>query len=75
MGDSTVVMFPVRAEVKDPLDDVVMCQITINGHGDIELVVNAECVETIEQHNWLIAKIVDASSRLIDRKNEISDTL
>lgn len=54
----------------DPLDDVTMCKLSINGKGEIELVVNAECIDTAEQHNWLIAKIVEASARLVDRKNE-----
>ncbi|QIG76698.1 hypothetical protein EVC28_074 [Rhizobium phage RHph_I1_23] len=69
---SNILSFPAKKE-GDPLDDATMCTITINGRGDIELMLNVDAVETVEQHNWLIAKIVDASSRLIDRKNAIID--
>lgn len=70
---SNVVSFPGK-KAGDDWDDEVMCTLTINGKGDIELIVNAWRIETVEQHNWLIAKIVDAASRVIGRKNEEIDS-
>lgn len=67
---TNVLAFP--AKVDDPLDDVIMCTLTITGRGDIEFVINVDSLETVEQHNWLIAKMVDATSRLVDRKKELS---
>ena len=66
---SSVVEFKPKGE-GDPLDDVAMCVVEVFGNGDISLIVNTY-VETQEQHNWLIAKLVEASSRLVDRKAEI----
>lgn len=65
---SNVVAFP---EKKEPLDDVTVCVIEINGKGEIELILNVEVVETVDQYNWLIAKISEATSRLIDRKHQL----
>lgn len=62
---SNVLSFPTKAE---PLDDVTMCSLSINGRGDIELIVNAECIDTAEQHKWRIAKMAEATARLVDRK-------
>lgn len=67
---TNVLAFPTK--VDDPLDDVTMCTLTINGRGDIEFIINVDSLETVEQHNWLIAKMVDATSRLVDRKKELS---
>lgn len=67
---SNVLSFPSK-QGSEPLDDVAMCVIEVNGRGDVKLIVNAESIETAEQHNWLIAKIGEATSRLIDRKVEI----
>lgn len=67
---SNILAFPAK-DKDDALDDVTMCTLEINGKGDVDLIVNAENIETAEQHNWLIAKIGEAISRLIDRKNEI----
>lgn len=64
---SNVISFPHKGS--DPWDDEVMCTITINGKGYVELILNIERIETAEQYNWLIAKISEATSRLIDRKN------
>lgn len=64
-----VIPFPTRGG--EPTDDEIMCTISVNGKGDVELVVNAWAIETAEQHNWLVAKIAEASARVIDRKQEV----
>jgi len=69
-----ILAFPAKKDGPDPLDDETMCTLSINGRGDIELLLNVDRIETVEQYNWLIAKIVDASSRLIDRKNDVIDS-
>lgn len=62
---SNVLTFPIKK------DDELIFQLTIDADGEIELTLNAWRVETAEQHNWLIAKIAEATTRLVDRKNEI----
>lgn len=62
-----------RAKTPETKDDEVLCVLEINAEGEISLTLNAWRIETVEQHNWLIAKIVDAASRLISRKNDIID--
>jgi hypothetical protein len=62
-----------RKDDKDPWDDMTMCVVTVFGDGKVELIVNAEIVETADQHNWVISKLVEAGYRLIGRKNEILD--
>ena len=69
MTMTNVLPFPAKGE---PLDEVTMCTLSINGLGHIDLIINAEFIETSEQHNWLIAKMVDAASRLVDRKIELN---
>lgn len=61
---NNVLTFPTKK------DDELICQLTIDAEGEIELTLNAWRVETAEQHNWLIAKIAEAVTRLVDRKNE-----
>lgn len=63
-----VIPFPGSSD-SDPLDDEVMVSIAVNGKGDIDILINSFC-ETAEQHNWLIAKIAEASARIVDRKKE-----
>jgi hypothetical protein len=64
---SNVLAFPKKDD-KDPWDDEVMCTVTVNGKGEVELILNVERIETAAQYNWLIAKVSEAVSRLIDHK-------
>lgn len=68
---TNVVSFPGKGN-SDPWDDECMCTIEINGKGDVSLVLNVARIETVEQHNWLVAKVSEAITRIIDHKNEQS---
>jgi hypothetical protein len=62
---SNILTFPGKK------DDELICRLEIDAEGQIELILNAWRVETDDQHNWLIAKIAEAVTRLVDRKNEL----
>jgi hypothetical protein len=65
---SNVIEFVPKTSGKEPMDEVEVCAITVTGKGDVSIWVN-DYIETMEQHNWLIAKIAAASAAVIDRKN------
>lgn len=64
-----IIPFPSKPDA-EPMDEATMVSLNINGKGEIYLVINAYC-ETREQHDWIISKMVEAASRLVDRKKEI----
>lgn len=65
----TVVQFPKKPDDKEPMDDIDICTVTIDGQGRV-FVWRHDYIETREQYNWLIAKLGEATSALIADKDE-----
>lgn len=61
-----IIPFPTKLDAED-MDDVVMVSLIINGKGEIDLVINSY-VETMDQYNWAISKMVEAAGRLVNLK-------
>ena len=66
-----VIPFPTPT-TREPMDDIAILCLEINGKGEIDLQVNSYC-ETVEQHNWLIAKLTEAASHLVSRKKALQE--
>lgn len=65
-----ILPFPAKPDGKEPMDDVTVCTITVTGKGDVSLWLN-DYLETPEQFNWLVAKIVGAASSVNGEKAAI----
>lgn len=70
---TNIVSFPKKPDSADPMDSETMLTLSINGKGEGEIWI-ADYIETVEQYNWLIAKIVDVSGDLIAAKNRVIDS-
>lgn len=69
MSSDNIFQFP-KISGSDPMDEEVMLSVIVNGKGNIDLLINSYC-ETVEQHNWLIAKMAEAAARIVDRKKDL----
>lgn len=67
---SNIIDLNDRRGTSEPMDDVTVCTITVTGKGDVSLWLN-DYIETPEQFNWLIAKIVAAASNINATKIDI----
>jgi hypothetical protein len=70
---SNVVAFPAKPDGKEPEDDWEICKIVITGKGDGSLWIH-NYIETVEQYNWLIAKITAVAASVIEEKNDVIDS-
>jgi hypothetical protein len=67
---SNIVDLNSRRDPGEPMDDVTVCTISVTGKGDVSLWLN-DYIETPEQFNWLITKVVAAASGINATKTEI----
>lgn len=72
MSDNVISLLERRP--KDPSDDRVMCEIVVYADGETTCWL-ADYMETVDQFNWLLAKLAAGSSAVLDAKADRTDSV
>ena len=62
-----IIEFPRKPDDAHPLDQKIMCSISITGGGSVTVDVDSH-VETVEQWNWLLAAVSVGVADIVLRK-------